>query len=304
MLSILLPSYNNKCYALVQELQRQCEEFFCSEKGEGKDDEQYEIIVADDGSRDQVAVIANLLINELPHCRYIRRKENVGRAIIRNILIDEAKGEWMMFLDSDVDVTRRDFISKYMNTIAHDNRRPLTVYGGVEVTCYPLPHNLRYLYEKKAEATHTTEMRSKHPYRDFHTANLMASRDTFSLCRFDDRIKSYGYEDVIFGKRLKSNNVPVVHIDNPVGLNKHDRNEVYLRKVEESLHTLHTFRDDLRGTSPLLQLKERLEAKHLLWTVRLWHSIFGRYERKNLLGNKPSLSILKIYKLGYLAELG
>ena len=298
MLSILLPSYNNKCYALVAELQRQCEEYFCAGKEEGKDAEAYEIIVADDGSRDQVSIIANLLINELPHCRYIRRRENVGRAIIRNILIDEAKGDWMMFLDSDVDVTRKDFISKYMNTVSHDNRRPLTVYGGVEVTCHPLPHNLRYLYEKKAEAAHTCEMRRKHPYRDFHTANLMASRDTFMQCRFDDRIKSYGYEDVIFGKKLKSINVPVVHIDNPVGLNKHDSNEVYLKKVEESLHTLHSFRDDLRGTSPLLQLKETLQRYSLLWTVKAWHRCFAKAERRNLLGNTPNLTILKLYKLG------
>lgn len=325
MLSILLPAYNNKCYALVQELQRQCEEYFypkkeegkediitkkeegkediIQEKKEGKDTALYEIIVADDGSRDQVAIISNMLINELPHCRYIRRRENVGRSVIRNFLIDESKGDWVMLLDSDVDATRKDFISKYMDATLSDHRRPLSIYGGVEVTCYPLPHNLRYIYEKKAEASHTAEIRSKHPYRDFHTANILASRDIFAQCRFDERIKTYGYEDVIFGKKLKSIGVPVVHIDNPVGLNKHDKNEVYLKKVEESIRTLHAFRDDLRGTSPLLQLKERLERRHLLWTVRLWHMLFGKQERKNLLGTKPSLTVLKIYKLGYLARI-
>ena len=63
-ISILLPSYNNSCYTLVAALKAQADSIAGL---------TYEIIVADDGSRDQVAVISNLRINELQHCRYIRR---------------------------------------------------------------------------------------------------------------------------------------------------------------------------------------------------------------------------------------
>lgn len=297
MLSILLPSYNNKCYALVAELQRQCEEYFCGEKSSNEADD-YEIIVADDGSRDQVSIIANMLINELPHCKYIRRRENVGRSAIRNFLISQAKGEWMMLLDSDVDATHSDFIAHYMDVALHDNRRPLVIYGGVEVTGTPLPHNLRYVYEKEAEPRHSATERSKAPYRDFHTANILATDSVFAKCLFDENIRTYGYEDVIFGKTLQQQQIPVVHINNPVALNKHDSNEQYLRKVEESIRTLHTFSNQLGDTSPLLQMKTTLQRYHLLWTVKAWHRCFAKAERRNLLGNTPNLTVLKLYKLG------
>lgn len=287
-LSILLPSYNNKCYTLVECLQKQAA---------AMEDLEYEIIVADDGSRDQVSVISNLRINELPHCRYIRRQENVGRAAIRNFLASEAKGEWLLFLDSDVMVRHDDFVAQYCAGRAD------VVDGGVEVPTQKLPGNLRYIYEKQAEPMHTATQRMQTPYQHFHTANFMVSREVFSRCQFDENFHHYGYEDVLFGKRLQELDIAINHIDNPVSLEKFESNEQYMKKVEESLQTLHLFREQLEGYSALLHAYNHLRSMHLCWGIRLWHWLFGRVERHNLCGKNPCLALLNLYKLGYYASI-
>ena len=72
-LSILLPTYNCICTALVGELQRQC-------VAEGAD---FEIIVADDASPDKRFIAENRAIARLDGVRYIERERNVGRSAIR-----------------------------------------------------------------------------------------------------------------------------------------------------------------------------------------------------------------------------
>ena len=65
---------------------------------------RYEIIVADDGSTDKHTCHINKEILELENARYILRKENVGRAAIRNFLAKEASYEWLLFIDGDMTV--------------------------------------------------------------------------------------------------------------------------------------------------------------------------------------------------------
>ena len=77
-LSILIPTYNNVCLELVRDLQAQASILSST------NDLEYEILVADDGSTDKNAIEKNRKINELNNCRYIERKENIGRAAIRN----------------------------------------------------------------------------------------------------------------------------------------------------------------------------------------------------------------------------
>lgn len=256
----------------------------------------YEIIVADDGSHDQVSIINNYLINELEHCRYIRRKENVGRARIRNFLTSEANGEWLLFLDSDVCIDDDDFLQHYISAMkGHDG----VIDGGVKVIGSPemLRCNLRFWYEYCAQDDHTAEKRSLTPYQHIHTANLMMPRWVAERCPFDERITRYGYEDVLFGKAIEKAGVPVRHIDAPVGLDKFESNEKYLAKVETALGTLHEFADELRGYSSLLDLTDRLQRFHLLWAAHIFHKLFSGTLKRNLLGNKPSLLLFNIYRV-------
>lgn len=285
-ISILIPTYNSTCVALVNDLQRQAEALGIS----------YEIIVADDGSTDTSSVSANRAINQLgPHCRYIERQENAGRAAIRNILAEESHYPWLLFVDSDMVVCREDYLENYASSTSDT-----IVYGGVSIG--PLQAgNLRSMYEKAAEHKHSLERRQQTPYQDFHTANFLVRRDIMLQYPFDLRFRHYGYEDVFFGKQMQAHDIPIQHIDNPVSFERFETNKDFISKTEEGLRTLCLFRKELKGYSRLLDLFHN--AYFLRFLFRIWHKLFASWERGNLTGAHPSLLVFKLYKLGYLASL-
>jgi hypothetical protein len=114
---------------------------------------------------------------------------------------------------------------------------------------------------------------------------------------FDEEFKDYGYEDVLFGKQLKEAGITIHHMANPVMMIHFDENPVTVDKVEESLRTLHKFKDELSGYSTLLRytwLKPLLKPLYY---------IIGKPIQWNLKGNNPKLSLLNIYKLLYYSSL-
>ena len=232
-LSILLPSYNNVCVSLVQVLQRQADAL------SGKLDKpfRYEIIVADDGSTDAACIDANRVIGDMLHCRYLRMEQNVGRAQIRNVLISESRGDYVLLIDSDLFLCDDNYLYKYATSTAD------VVYGGTriggegfamvdnEANTENLKGNLRYIYEKKAEPSHRAAFRQLRPNQEISVCNLYARRDIIEAHPFDSRFKAYGYEDVLFGKRLAESGIEVTHIDNPVLINEFEPNSVFVKKT-------------------------------------------------------------------------
>lgn len=114
-LSILIPTYNNVCLELVKSLQAQASLLYSSSDSLSSSSHfEYEILVADDGSTDERTIEGNRIINTLLHCRYIERKENVGRAAIRNFLAREAKYTWLLFIDSNMNIISHQYLANYL----------------------------------------------------------------------------------------------------------------------------------------------------------------------------------------------
>ena len=303
-LSILLPSYNNVCVSLVQVLQRQADAL------SGKLDKpfRYEIIVADDCSTDAACIDANRVIGDMLHCRYLRMEQNVGRAQIRNVLISESRGDYVLLIDSDLFLCDDNYLYKYATSTAD------VVYGGTriggegfamvdnEANTENLKGNLRYIYEKKAEPSHRAAFRQLRPNQEISVCNLYARRDIMEAHPFDSRFKAYGYEDVLFGKRLAESGIEVTHIDNPVLINEFEPNSVFVKKTEEAILTLCRFEQDLEGYSNLKTKVTTLGRYIPLSLFRLWHRIMKNKEKRNLTGSKPSLLLFKLYKLGFFLE--
>lgn len=303
-LSILLPSYNNVCVSLVQALQRQADALW------GKLDKpfRYEIIVADDCSTDAACIDANRVIGDMLHCRYLRMEQNVGRAQIRNVLISESSGDYVLLIDSDLFLCDDNYLYKYATSTAD------VVYGGTriggegfamvdnEANTEHLKGNLRYIYEKKAEPSHRAVFRQLRPNQEISVCNLYARRDIMEAHPFDSRFKAYGYEDVLFGKRLAESGIEVTHIDNPVLINEFEPNSVFVKKTEEAILTLCRFEQDLEGYSNLKTKVTTLGRYIPLSLFRLWHRIMKNKEKRNLTGSKPSLLLFKLYKLGFFLE--
>lgn len=278
-LSVLIPTYNYVCYRLVQQLHEQL--VAC-----GAD---YEVIVMDDGSFEQVKIIANRKINELEGCRYIYNKENVGRAAIRNKLADIATGEWLLFMDSDAMVVREDFIARFIETAIQGEG---VICGGLihADVCLDPERQLRWRYEISFSKKHGTV--SEH----FRSSCFMINHHIFDQVRFDESYKSYGYEDVKFGVDLGRKGYKVRVIDNPIQSNYIDKNDEYLHKTEVSLQTLHEHKEDLQETKLLTFISNhRIYSMFIYWI----YLIFRNPMRRNLLGANPNMRIFMIYKLGY-----
>lgn len=280
-LSILIPVYNCHCLELVRSLLRQ----------EGlKAADEWEIVVADDGSDADTFPISNRAIATLPHCRYIERPVNVGRAAIRNFLAAEAQYERLVFIDGDMALRSPDFIANYLKAAPE-----AVVYGGYEVDGWH-PDNLRWLYEWKSAPHHAASVRQRHPYHDFHTSNYCIPRSIAVGCQLETSYSGYGYEDVAYGKRLSELSIPIVHIANPVVFCDFESNGAYLDKIDESIRSLWAHRMQLAHYSRLIALCRRLHS----WRVDgVLVALFRRYGQRlrRRIERHPSLAWLKVYKI-------
>ena len=289
-LSILIPAYNSICTDMVRRLQRLCERI-AHDQPEGF---AYEIIVVDDASPNRETVEKNQEINDIAHCSFIAKEQNGGSAATRNYLADKSQYQWLLFLDSDMEIPGMDFIMRYLPYDNYD-----VVNGGIRTGGETDKHNLRYLYERHAEPKHTIDKANAEPYRSFRSTNFIIKRTCMQQCRFDERFKKSGYEDVHFGKKLAESQASIIHINNPLIMSSYEGNADYVAKYERNLTTLYHFRDELKDYSPLIKLARRLP--HL--PIRLWHWLFGGIERRLLVSSHPSLWVLNIYKLGYFVSL-
>lgn len=288
-LSVLLPVYECSCTQLVNALHEQC----------AKAGIDFEIVVADDGSPCRDFIEDNRAIERLDHVRYVVRPNNVGRAAIRNFLAREARYAWLLFCDGDMELHNPTFIATYLQT-----EGPL-VYGGYTTDQHPseeTPPNLRHRYEQAHRLNHSAEVRSQHPYHDFHTSNFLVERQIMAAHPFDERFRHYGYEDVLWGKQLEQKAIPIVHIDNPLSFCHYEDNAHFIDKTEEGLRTLATFRSELDGFSPLLAHFRTLSRVRADVFLAFLYKMTGKKLRNSLIHNNPPLFLFNIYKLLYFAH--
>ena len=291
-LSVLIPTYNYTCYKLVSDLHRQLE----------LAGEEYEIIVAEDGSKDQVSIVANHKITELSHCRHIVNTENLGRARVINFLIREAKGTWCIIMDSDAEMVSDHFIKDYLSS----SNDAVDIVVGRLVNPDKLPNpkaTLRYRYEKAAEPFRTAEYRNHHPYERFTTFNFMGKREALLEVPFDERCTEYGYEDTLMGIEMKHKGKRIMHTDNALMHLGFDDNAIFLKKTETALHTLQKIEKNIIPYTGMGRIILKLRKLHAAFAVRVVYKLLFPLLRRNLLSKNPNLTIFSFYKLGYYLSL-
>ena len=284
-ISILILTFNDICAPLVEQLRKQLM---------AVDSLAWEIIVADDGSTDQTVVERNRAINQWEGCRMIERKQNCGRAAIRNFLTKQAQYDRLLFIDGDMTIVSDKFISSYLAQTAP------VVYGGYKIMISN--DTLRCRYEMACAPEHDVERRREQPYHDFHTSNFLINKDVVTNHPFDERFRNYGYEDVFFGKQLREAGVQIEHVDNPTGFCFFETDEDFVRKTEESIVTLYTFSEELEEYSRLLTAAKKTERMHMLRISTWAYNLVGRRMRKCLCKGNASLLTFRIYKLLYLNQ--
>lgn len=128
LLSILIPAYNAEDYL------PRCLDSICCQ-GE----EEFEIVVVDDGSTDSTLAIAQHYARTYKTVR-VTSKSNEGVGATRNRLLQEAHGKYIWFVDADDYVFRgslaqilaslKENVDIDMITLLHDDEKKETLFSG------------------------------------------------------------------------------------------------------------------------------------------------------------------------------
>ena len=300
MLSILIPVYNQDVTALANKLYDQCTAIITGEnnqnlhlKGLPVTFFNFEIIVLDDGSADKIKKVNRSLTN-IPHIVYEELNKNIGRSAIRNKLAQMASYEFLLFLDGDSGIKNKDFIQKYI-----ENEGTVDVLSGGRV--YPEKseidpsHNLHYSYGIKYESLTAAE-RNKDPYLNLHSNNFLIRKSIFDKILFDESLQSYGYEDVLFGEKLRQLKAKVSHVDNPVIHLDLETNKDFLGKTLISLRNLYHLQSQGKITTTRL-LKFVNNWKYFAALILLIERIFDNQINTNLHSANANVRLFQFWKL-------
>ena len=296
MLSICIPVYNFDVKELAYKLHLQATENLPG----------FEILLVDDHSDEKYRML-NSVLQELENASYTELEENIGRSKIRNLLAVKARFENILFLDCDVDIIRDDFLSKYYEQIQHGEK---VVCGGhIYQDNPPEPKNYLHWYYGTQREVKSATVRQKAPNDSFMTANFLISKELFGKIRFDERISGYGHEDTLLGCELDKLGIKTNHIDNPVLHIGLDTGAQFLEKTRGSMHNLLRLYQFSEFDKKICHKIKALKAFHragkpgLHGIIAKLFSAFRQKMENNLLGLRPRLFILDLYKLGYLCQL-
>ena len=290
MLSILIPTYNYNITRLVAELHQQAIDSYVD----------FEIIVMEDGST--LYVEENKVVADFEFCRHIVLENNIGRSAVRNKLAEEANFEHLLFMDCDAEVCSDHFVEKYISFCKEE----CVVIGG---TAYDPNENssvysLRLKYGRVREA----RMAFERDNNNFATFNFMISTSIFNLIRFDETIKGYGHEDMLFGHQLHKLGYEFIQIENPLIHKGLDENRTFLNKTEEGTTNLFLLYKTKRY--PFLAEESKLLASYVLfkrWKITrllaLKFDISKKLLRWFLSRKSPSLLLYDWYKILFLCKV-
>ncbi len=291
MITVCIPVYNHHVVPLAEALLSQAAA--CGV--------ELETVCIDDRSTDEWRE-RNRRLGELG--TWLLLDSNVGRARIRNMFLDHAKGDYLLFLDND-SIVNEGFVKRYAEVLA---QKPQVVVGGrVYDPASDTPErHLRYLYGTRVESRTAAE-RSEHSYRSFMTNNFVVAREVMGRVRFDERLSLYGHEDTLFGYRLQQQGIPIMHIDNPVVNGEVEDNALFLEKSREAVHNMALLYGYLEGDETfcrsvhLLDTWRRLQKWHLGGAVCCaFRCLKQPMERRLTNGKCVTISMFNFYKLGLL----
>ena len=95
----------------------------------------------------------------------------------------------------------------------------------------------------------------------------------------------------------------VIHIDNPLINADIEENPIFLKKTEESMHSLYQLKDKMRHHSRLLTSYEKIRRLKLDTLLRIVFPLLRPVLSWHLTGKQPTVIALQFYKLAYYCTL-
>ena len=206
-ISVVIPTYNRK--PILEKCLRAMEQQNLPADSPVAD---YEIVIVDDGSTDGTVSWLQASAAEFPHVRLFEQ-DHKGPAIARNFGIQEAKGDTIIFIDSDL-VVLPDFLHYHGTALkwAYEEKGSDRVftYGRVVNTCnFDDPTSEPFKVTDYSQAF-------------FATGNVAIAKHWLEKAGlFDTQFQLYGWEDLELGVRLKNLGLSLVKVPEAVGYHWH-----------------------------------------------------------------------------------
>jgi glycosyltransferase involved in cell wall biosynthesis len=203
--SVVIPTYNRqpileKCLKVLESQQIPQESPIAN----------YEVVVVDDGSTD--GTVDWLQIARFPHVRLFQQ-DHQGPAAARNLGVQQAYGDTIIFIDSDLVVTASFLQSHAIALLAGEKdlgSDRLFTYGSVINTCN--------FDDPTSEPFKITDYSRAY----FATGNVAIARKWLEqVGLFDTRFQLYGWEDLELGVRLKQLGLKLIKCPEAVGYHWH-----------------------------------------------------------------------------------
>ena len=206
----------------------------------------YEVILVDDGSTDDTLEWLALQRDRLPHLR-LYQQHHQGPAAARNLGVTQAKGDTIVFIDSDLVVTA-GFLEAHAHALQQGQQKYPRVftYGAViDTNNYDNPTSEPYKLTDFSAAY-------------FATGNVAIARYWLEQAGlFDPRFHLYGWEDLELGVRLKKLGLKLIKCPAAAGYHWHP--PFTLDRLPNAIE-----REIQRGRMGVL-----FYQKHPTWEVRL-----------------------------------
>lgn len=172
----------------------------------------YEIILVDDGSTDKTLEWLEENKQQFPHLKTFQQNHQ-GPAAARNLGIDRATGDTIIFIDSDLVVTEH-FLQAHVDALITGKEKlksdRLFTYGWVINTCN--------FTNPTTESYKITDFSAAY----FATGNVaIAKKWLLEAGKFDTQFQLYGWEDLELGVRLKKLNLKLIKCPEAVGYHWH-----------------------------------------------------------------------------------
>ncbi|MFO5491836.1 MAG: glycosyltransferase family 2 protein [Cuspidothrix sp.] len=206
-LSIVIPTYNR--LPILEKCLRALE---TQELSKENHIEGYEVVLVDDGSTDGTLNWLATHKDEFTHVRCFEQN-HAGPAAARNLGVEKAQGDTIIFIDSDL-VVLSNFLQAHTNALLQGREKlgsdRFFTYGAVINTCN--------FTNPTAEPYKITDFSAAF----FATGNVAIPKHWLEKAGlFDTGFQLYGWEDLELGVRLKKLGLQLIKCPEAVGYHWH-----------------------------------------------------------------------------------
>jgi len=217
-ISVVVPTYNR-----IEELRTVLPSLLAQDLPA----DRFEVLVCDSNSNDGTAEYLASMRAQHPNLWHVAGAYS-GRAMARNACIAQARGQVVLFNDSDI-IASPDLLAQHWRH--HEEQRDIAVVGlEVQVKSFEDYVDKRDHPEKRG-ALHPPG-RKRLSWLYFLTGNASARRkDLLRVGCFDESFTGYGHEDLELGYRLQKAGVAILY--EPRAVNYHWQDVAHEDQVEK-----------------------------------------------------------------------